>query len=75
MTIEEYRTKSAEGGFDTTGMSDAEVFLNPKSFQAVGKVEGWNNPYPLQEAWLHNMHRMIDALAEGKSLEDLIATL
>ena len=55
------------------------IFLDPKAWEAVGKVEGWRegdieddeNPpdYVLQ------MHQMIDALCEGKTVEEFIKTL
>lgn len=57
--------------------------LAPEVWKAVGRAEGWiypdgrdvakyyNNdpkrtPYPL---WLWKMHRMVDALADGKTVE------
>lgn len=57
----------------------AEVFLDPEAWKAVGKVEGWQEPdfYDTKptKAYLARMHRMIDALAEGKSVEDFLATI
>lgn len=59
-------------------VSDAEILLDPLAWQAVGKVEGWHRG-SLDEAfhptWKQNMHRMIDALAEGKTIEDYLKTL
>ena len=43
------------------------VLLDPKVWQAVGKVEKWYEGYYGPE-WLHHMHKMIDALAEGQTL-------
>lgn len=78
------------------------LFLDPKAWQAVGKVEGWDEDvskrdeedfesvrrystdihyfshgtsHAYNEEWRYKMHQMIDALAEGKSIEDYIATL
>lgn len=62
------------------------ILLDPSFWQAVGKVERWkcDRNCPIEEGsycdahkprWQYNMHRMIDALAEGKSLEEYIATL
>lgn len=79
MTIDEFRTKSAQGGFDTSSMSDSEVFLSPKSFQAVGKTEGWNSARSAGEtfdqkqyhvtfdmhSWEFQWFCLIDALAEA----------
>lgn len=59
-----------------------EVLLDPEAWKAVGKVEEWNDLQAMQEAgdwqmtaWRMNMHRMIDALADGKSIEEFLATL
>ena len=64
------------------------MFLDPKAWQAVGKVEGWRvqpvraTSGPIVGAvlsetkeWQQKMHQMIDALVEGKSLEEFIETL
>ncbi len=66
-----------------------ELVLIPKAWQAVGKVRGWKKSrVPMNTddiyseigwhdipTWLYNMHRMIDALAEGRSIEDFLKTL
>lgn len=74
-----------------------EAVLDPKFWQAVGKVEGWkalkdfHHPtvgklyyrYPDDDEflgfdgpeWYEKMHSMIDALAEGKSIEEFVKTL
>lgn len=61
-----------------------EILLDPEAWKAVGKVEGWPDtseiaqglPVPMTTiGWLWNMHRMIDALAEGKSVEEYLETL
>lgn len=63
------------------------LFLDPEAWKAVGKVEGWpklanqleENEVEFQDgvmlASTFYMHRMIDALAEGKSVEEYLATL
>ena len=51
-----------------------EVLLNPKVWQAVGKVEQWYEGHYGPE-WLHHMHKMIDALAEGQTLEAYIQSV
>ncbi len=71
-------------------MHPTQILLDPKVWQAVGKVEGWDfsaiitmpNSNPDEPVYkkkikphIYEMHRMIDALAEGKSLEDFIKTL
>ena len=63
----------------------AEMLLDPEAWQAVGKVEGWwfddSNPMDARlnvmfgEKWQWQMHKMIDALAEGKTIEEFIETL
>lgn len=72
------------------------IFLDPKSWAAVGKVEYWGKtgngipmgtppeiliPYgelhqlkPIPK-WQYNMHLMIDALCEGKSIEQFLENL
>lgn len=62
--------------------------LDPLAWQAVGRVEGWEDYHgdghecmsgvcSCHESitWLGYMHRMVDALAEGKTIEEYIATL
>jgi hypothetical protein len=44
------------------------VVLDPKVWQAVGRVEHWYEGRYGPE-WLHHMRHMIDALAEGHTLE------
>lgn len=56
------------------------ILLDPLAWKAVGKVEGWRIKGEWEtnfgvDGWLENMHRMIDALAEGKSIEDYLKTL
>lgn len=53
----------------------SEILLDPRSWQAVGKVEGWERKH--QGYWEPKieMHRMIDALAEGKTIEEFLETL
>ena len=50
------------------------VLLDPKAWQAVGKVAKWYEGYYGPE-WLHHMHKMIDALAEGQTLEAYIQSV
>lgn len=66
-----------------------EIFLDPKAWQACGKVEGWKTTEVSHgnwdemrtmttesvPTWKHNMHSMIDVLAEGKTIEQYISTL
>lgn len=61
------------------------IVLDPLAWAAIGKVEGWHEnsqesktvhvpSFPLK-VWKWNMHRMIDALCEGKSIESFLETL
>jgi len=67
------------------------ITQSPKAWESVGKVEGWGKeelcgacnlylteegeePCP-QEGWKHKMLGMIDALIEGKTIEDYLLTL
>lgn len=69
---------------DTRVLHQSDIFLDPKSWQAVGKVEGWEIGvnFPIldmyrdpQDEWQFKMHQMIDALAEGKTIEEFLKTL
>ena len=50
------------------------VLLDPKAWQAVGRVERWYEGYYGPE-WLHHMRKMIDALAEGQTLEAYVQSV
>lgn len=79
-----------------------KVLLDPLAWQAVGKVEGWENfrckrcgkeredrsfnehcgdwgyyagSSAWEETWRYQMHRMIDALAEGKTISEFLESL
>lgn len=74
---------------------DEKIFLDPKAWQAVGKVEGWYDIHCehcpkidyseygepgececfAKDEWKVKMHQMIDALVDGKTLEEFIKTL
>lgn len=100
MTTKEFIEKAIEGGYvniylnpksphEITPLMIQEkymIFLDPKAWQAVGKVEDWidimpswekhkDGYYLSYEGWQWNMHRMIDALCEGKSIEEFLSTL
>ena len=54
--------------------------LSVRFWQALGKTEGWEEEDIWTgdfygPDWLLYMHRMIDALAEGKSIKEFLATL
>jgi hypothetical protein len=62
-----------------------QVWLDPEAWKAVGKVEGWSgrqimsyidtgNTTGIPE-WLYRMHCMVAARADGKTIEDYLATL
>ncbi len=66
----------------------SDVLLDPLAWKAVGKVEGWgvhviamavietgNTNVGSVPTWKRNMHAMIDALADGKTIEEFISTL
>jgi len=65
-----------------------QILLDPKAWEAVGKVEGWNGCPNFFANWSDHgvgqcncksyegkMHAMIDALTEDKSIEEYIKTL
>lgn len=83
----EFRQVSIGFGGDPTPVkwrvSVRHILLRPETWKAVGKVEGWATmciPYTSYSdtstpVWQYQMHRMIDALAEGKSIEEYLQTL
>jgi len=84
MTIQAFIENAVQGGIPrdaVDGVNVYELLLNPELWKAVGKVEGWNvhdnsrNLYEAKPHWLYLQHRMIDALAEGKTLEQYLETL
>lgn len=55
-----------------------DILLDPLAWQAVGKVEGWYKGIAPEHEYLYwgaHMHRMIDALTEGKTIEQFLTTL
>lgn len=54
------------------------VLLDPLFWQALGKVEGWHKgiaPEHEHLYWKAHWHAMVDALAEGKTIEQFFETL
>lgn len=62
--------------------------LDPKAWQAVGKVRGWPDVSEIEAVrtgvipvskmsirWLWNMHRFIDHLADGKTIEEALLAI
>lgn len=91
MTIQRFIKAAIEGGWERKHAWPAyqfdpylqQILLDPASWKAVGKVEGWDE-VEMQDRHravngkseaVNNMHRMIDALAEGKSIETFLETL
>ena len=86
MTIKQFIEKAIEGGWDKAEIIDGklnmhfiecdeQIFLDPKPWQAIGKIKKWQPCSKCKYAWEHTMHDMIDALAEGKTIEEFIKTL
>lgn len=104
MTTKQFIEKAIEGGWNNEYVIDyyleekerqSHLLLNPKAWQAVGKVNRWNRGTPkvFRKYWLKKTNiemkgsheaipfwhyqwlRMIDALAEGKSIEEFLKTL
>jgi hypothetical protein len=90
MTIQTFIEKAEAGGwedhYDARGCERypiEHVVLDPEAWKAVGRAERtwnmlsekhWGQEEPMPE-WQWKMHRMIDALAEGKSIEQYLETL
>ena len=56
--------------------------LDPKAWQAVGKVEGWKQGVMIGgvrqikgSGWWDKMHDLIDALARGETIEDYLGSI
>lgn len=105
MTTKEFIEKSIDGGYNIpshwqTSLNYSErksLFLDPKAWEAVGKVEGWGDTgiiamyeysntedfpkYPRQiknsymPVYQVYMHQMIDALINGKTIDEYIEKL
>jgi len=76
-------TSFAANAHDQVAYPTSDMLLDPLAWKAVVKVEGWaiheeydsdGNCKPGTEH-IQRMHRMIDALAEGKTIEDYLKTL
>ena len=52
-----------------------EVLIDPKAWEAVGKVEGWNGREYFSGKYKRKMHSMIDHLIAGNDIESYIKTL
>lgn len=68
----------------------SSIVLDRDAWMAIGRVMLWPDVMPggrtcedpsevqsrfMQPGWYWNMHRMIDALAEGKTIEEYLQTL
>lgn len=97
MTIKQFIEKAIEGGWEglypknyphNYGSHDTRcaALLDPKAWQAVGRVEGWrdfrgvndwgfDDEFPIQPGWLINMMEMAHKLAKGLTIEQYLETL
>ena len=88
MTIKQFIEKAIEGGWKSEVLwgtakqyvSDRNLptmFLDPEAWKAVAKVEGWNVGWYGKNvpSWHYAMLKLIDALAEGKTIEQYLETL
>lgn len=56
-------------------VSTEKILFDPAAWQAVGKVRGWEDDGPLLQEWRDHFHSLIDALVEGKTIEDYLASI
>jgi hypothetical protein len=84
MNQKEFIEKAIEGGYKgkTNIGYDCwfnDIILDPKAWEAVGKVEGWKGEIELDEYeyghWTERMHEMIDHLIEGGTIDSYLKTL
>lgn len=69
-------------GIRSKALVKSEILLSPVAWQAVGKARGWSThntacnkcgvPF---NGWKGKMHGLIDALSEGKSIEDYLTSI
>lgn len=69
--LKQPRRKNGKLEDESTEILLSEILLDPEAWKAVGKVDVWFEQYD----WSWHMHRMIDALAEGKTIEQYLLTL
>lgn len=57
----------------------AEVLLDPLAWQAVGETRGWNHAIgtadfirPMSYRWMQEMHKFVDQLIVGKTIEEAL---
>ncbi len=66
----------------------AQILLDPLAWQAVGKVKGWNAQFMIGEEvegkkeihdlspeWLYWQHKLLDLIADGKSIEEALGEI
>jgi hypothetical protein len=84
-----YAIEFVEGEPKETLTNYSAILLDPLAWKAVGKVEGWCEGTPCQPngecsdcgfqghqvEWLMRQHDMLDALADGKTIEQYLETL
>lgn len=80
VTANSYWVVWLNGNGDETTINLKEYLMNPLAWQAVVKAEGWkpageHGMVQKSEIVSFYMHRMIDALCEGKAPEQFLETL
>lgn len=80
MTIQQFIDKAIAGRWKYPSLQEVvfrkSIFLDPLAWQAVGRVDGWAGGEETAAMFARTqMHRMIDALADGKTIEEFLETL
>lgn len=85
MTTQEFVQKAIEGGWKWNHKCDNpncdDIYLDPKAWQAVGRVDGWGGKDSYQylgmriDEYEFHMQRMIHWLCNGKSIDQFLETL
>lgn len=66
--------------FGLTGKPEL-ILLDPNAWKAVGKTRGFKNTAPISqmecfdEPWVYQWHLFIDALADGKTIEESLGEI
>jgi len=84
--MKEFIEKAIEGGYPfglrenikeyngaPSGVSNIhKLFLDPKAWEAVGKVEGWGQQVGLNPQWTYEQLDFVKHLQQGKSIEEAL---
>lgn len=84
--LDEWYIDDGDGGY--TSLSENLFFIDPEFWRCLGKGMGWCSEIELpnglcnnckrlycDSSWLNYWHKLIDALADGKTIDDYFETI